>query len=213
MIWEAAVLTGSPGAGEAVGPAPIARASRSARRRRPTTRRDPTPGRSDDRSRAGRVPLSGRAPAWSGSRARNARRPSRNRPAAPPARAPTGYAPEGIVEMRRARLALLYLCCSRWSRLFASRSSIDPCTELHKMHIGGQGVGGATVTGRMLSRGHTARSQLPQLSGLAHVHHASLQAHEAGPRQPPQLLVGGLTAQICEGGDQLLTHVQARARR
>src|SRR6266513_3549184 len=88
--------------------------------------------------------------------------------------------------MRPARLVLRYLCCSRWSQLFASGSSIDPCTELHKMHTGGSRVGGATVSGRALSRGHTARSQLAQLPGLAHVHHAPLQAHEAGPRQPPR---------------------------
>src|SRR5437763_14473087 len=80
----------------------------------------------------------------------------------------------------------------------ASCSSLGPRTELHKMHTRGPRVGGATVTGRALSRGHATRSELAQLPGLARVHHASLQAHEASPRHPPQPRVGGLTAQTCE---------------
>src|SRR2546426_7028892 len=38
----------------------------------------------------------------------------------------------------------------------------------------------------------------------SHVHRAAFEAHEARPRQPAQLLVGGLAAQVRERGDELL---------
>src|SRR5437899_1519820 len=65
MICEAVAVAAVPGAGGAVGPGPLARASGSARRRTRATRRGPTPGQSGDRFRAGRVRSTGRAPAWS----------------------------------------------------------------------------------------------------------------------------------------------------
>src|SRR2546426_2496829 len=46
----------------------------------------------------------------------------------------------------------------------------------------------------------------------SHVHRAAFEAHEARPRQPAQLLVGGLAAQVRERGDELLADFQAPAR-
>src|SRR6266566_6212790 len=85
-------------------------------------------------------------------------------------------------------------------------------TQRVKTPPGAWSVAPAT-SGRLATEGAVPRGHAAQRREVPHIHGASPQSRDAGPRESAQLPVGGLAAQAGEPSDELLPDFEVGGRR